>query len=184
MDQMPLFGRRCWAVGSSMCRLCEAIPVRTHGWWRPALHGSTFRQSRLPCPISMASRPVKLLTREPKPHGASGSGPRNWGIWSGEPMPAGLVDAMHAVEVALERSQFAGVVELVWDGDVWLEVPMVELDAPQGTVGIAHPGTCWLRDAAGMVGPIGTTVLAGSFPHRPMPTHPSGRAPSGLPATE
>ena len=62
-------------------------------------------------------------------------------IWSREPMPAGLVDAMHAVEVALERSQFAGVVELVWDGDVWLEVPMVELDAPQGTVGIAHPGT-------------------------------------------
>ena len=79
MDQMPLFGRRCWAVGSSMCRLCEAIPVRTHGWWRPALHGSTSRRSRLPCPISMASRPVKLLMREPKPHGASGSGPRNLG---------------------------------------------------------------------------------------------------------
>ena len=79
MDQMPLFGRRCWADGSSMCRLCEAIPVRTHGWWRPALHGSTFRQSRLPCPISMASRPVKLLTREPKPRGVFGSDPRNLG---------------------------------------------------------------------------------------------------------
>lgn len=62
-------------------------------------------------------------------------------IWSGEPMPAGLVDAMHAAEVSLERSQFAGVTELVWAGPNWLEVPSVTPDPPQGTVGIAHPGT-------------------------------------------
>ena len=74
-------------------------------------------------------------------------------IWSGEPMPAGLVDAMHAVEVALERSQFAGVVELVWDGDVWLEVPMVELDALKEPWVSPIREPCWLRERRWRGGP-------------------------------
>ena len=184
MDQMPLFGRRCWAVGSSMQAL-RSDPGSDPRVVASSAHGSTFRQSRLPCPISMASRPVKLLTRELKPHGAFGSGPRNLGrsgrgsqcppVWWMPCMPSKLLWNGRS---SRGWSSWCGM------GTSGLKCRWSNL-MPSRNRGYRPSGNlAGSGYAAGMVGPIGSTDLAGSFPYRPMPTHPPGRAPSGLPATE
>jgi hypothetical protein len=62
-------------------------------------------------------------------------------IWRGEPMPKSLVEISVDARAALERSVYAGAVELIWEGQQTLVMPAAPVHGEEGTLAIMQPGT-------------------------------------------
>ncbi len=62
-------------------------------------------------------------------------------IWSGQPMPASILEIAEDARAALERSTYAGAVELIWPGPGVLIMPALEATEPHGTLVVMAPGT-------------------------------------------
>lgn len=62
--------------------------------------------------------------------------------WAGQALPPMVREVMDDADNALERSYFAGVVELVWSGNEPIVMPTVDLDLDAGgTLAVMQPGT-------------------------------------------
>jgi hypothetical protein len=62
-------------------------------------------------------------------------------IWRDEPMPDSLVEISADARAALERSAYAGAVELIWEGPQTMVMPAVGIDDEAGTLAVMQPGT-------------------------------------------
>jgi len=62
-------------------------------------------------------------------------------IWRGEPMPDSLLEISADARAALERSAYAGAVELIWEGPHSMVMPAVPIGDETGTLAVMQPGT-------------------------------------------
>ena len=62
-------------------------------------------------------------------------------LWRGAPMPESLMEIGADARAALERSQYAGAIELVWSGPETMVMPAAPIDEARGTLAIMQPGT-------------------------------------------
>ena len=67
-------------------------------------------------------------------------------IWRGEPMPDSLVEISADARAALERSVYAGAVELIWEGPEPMVMPAAKIDDETGTLAVMQPGTIVMPD--------------------------------------
>lgn len=101
--------------------------------------------------------------------------------WRGVSMPETLLEIGADARAALAASAYAGCVELVWEGDGVLVMPMVPVAGPgadeRGTLAVAQPGTLlmpgepvawWVnRDGAPIVAAVpGATERTGGVPRQ------------------
>jgi hypothetical protein len=62
-------------------------------------------------------------------------------IWRGEPMPESMLELLNDATIALREAIYAGLTELVWQGDGVFQVPEVDVGVTQGTLAIMPPGS-------------------------------------------
>lgn len=62
-------------------------------------------------------------------------------VWGRHPMPGGILELQDDATVALREAIYAGLVEIVWEGEGTYEVPQVDTGPAVGTLALMPPGS-------------------------------------------